>query len=59
MRFLNAGSVGLPYEGDGAARWLWLDDGRPELRRTAYDAAAAGARMLAPAGRTRGRSRAR
>ena len=46
VRFLNAGSVGLPYEGDGAARWLWLDDGRPELRRTAYDAAAAGARML-------------
>jgi hypothetical protein len=45
-RFLNAGSVGLPYEGDGAARWLRLEDGRPELRRTAYDAAAAGARML-------------
>jgi predicted phosphodiesterase len=47
VRFLNAGSVGLPYEGDGAARWLWLADGEPELRRTAYDAAAAGARMLA------------
>ena len=47
VRFLNAGSVGLPYEGDGAARWLWIDDGRPELRSTPYDAAAAGARMLA------------
>jgi predicted phosphodiesterase len=47
VRFVNAGSVGLPYEGDGAARWLWIADGRPELRRTEYDAAAAGARILA------------
>jgi predicted phosphodiesterase len=47
LRFLNAGSVGLPYEGEGAARWLWVADGVPELRRTAYDAAGAGARMLA------------
>lgn len=47
VRFLNAGSVGLPYEGDGDGRWLWLTDGVPELRRTAYDAAAAGRRMLA------------
>ncbi len=47
VRFVNAGSVGLPYEGDGAARWLWIADGVPELRRTAYDAAAAGRRMLA------------
>jgi predicted phosphodiesterase len=34
-RFVNAGSVGLPYEGDGAARWLWVADGEPELRSTA------------------------
>jgi putative phosphoesterase len=47
VRFVNAGSVGLPYEGDGAARWLWVSDGVPSLRHTAYDAAAAGARMLA------------
>jgi putative phosphoesterase len=47
VRFLNAGSVGLPYEGDGAARWLWVSDGMPELRSTAYDAVAAGRRMLA------------
>jgi predicted phosphodiesterase len=47
VRFVNAGSVGLPYEGDGAARWLWIADGEPELRRTPYDAAAAGAKMLA------------
>jgi predicted phosphodiesterase len=47
MRFVNAGSVGLPYEGDGNARWLWVADGSPELRQTAYDAASAGARILA------------
>ena len=47
VRFVNAGSVGLPYEGDGAARWLWVADGVPELRRTPYDAATAGVRMLA------------
>lgn len=47
VRFVNAGSVGLPYEGDGAARWLWVADGEPVLRQTDYDAAAAGARMLA------------
>jgi len=46
-RFVNAGSVGLPYEGDGAARWLWIDDGVPELRQTTYDAVGAGRRFLA------------
>jgi predicted phosphodiesterase len=46
VRFVNAGSVGLPYEGDGEARWLWVQDGVPELRQTAYDARAAGAAML-------------
>jgi len=45
IRFLNAGSVGLPYEGDGAARWLWIADGVPSLRSTPYDSAAAGERM--------------
>jgi hypothetical protein len=45
VRFVNAGSVGLPYEGDGDARWLWIEDGIPDLRRTAYDAAATGRRM--------------
>ena len=47
VRYVNAGSVGLPYEGDSAARWAWIADGTPELRRTAYDGAAAGRRMLA------------
>ena len=45
-RFINAGSVGLPYEGDGDARWLWIENGVPELRRTAYDHVTAGRRML-------------
>jgi predicted phosphodiesterase len=44
-RFVNAGSVGLPYEGDGDARWLWIEDGVPSLRRTAYDSAEAARRM--------------
>jgi predicted phosphodiesterase len=47
VRFVNAGSVGLPYEGDPAARWAWVRDGTPELRQTEYDGAAAGRRMLA------------
>jgi predicted phosphodiesterase len=47
VRFVNAGSVGLPYEGDSAARWLWIVDGVPELRQTVYAAAATGARFLA------------
>ncbi len=47
VRFVNAGSIGLPYEGDPAARWAWISDGVPELRRTAYDGVAAGRRMLA------------
>jgi predicted phosphodiesterase len=39
-RVVNAGSVGLPYEGDAAAFWLMLG-AEPELRRTEYDVAAA------------------
>jgi predicted phosphodiesterase len=46
-RFVNAGSVGLSYEGDGAARWVLVDDGEPQLMATPYDHAAAGARILA------------
>ena len=47
VRFVDAGSVGQPYEGDGAARWLWLADGVPELRSTKYYAVRAGRRILA------------
>jgi len=36
-RFVNAGSVGLPYEGEVAAFWALLVDGEPELRKTALD----------------------
>jgi len=39
-RVVNAGSVGLPYQGDAAAFWLTLGP-EVELRRTAYDVAAA------------------
>jgi predicted phosphodiesterase len=45
-RFINAGSVGMPYEGDGAARWLWIEDRQPQLMSSAYDSAAAGGRAL-------------
>jgi len=34
IRFVNAGSVGLPYEGELAAFWAVLDGGEVELRRT-------------------------
>jgi hypothetical protein len=59
VRFINAGSVGLPYEGDGAARWLWLADGEPELRSTPYDAARPAAACSTPAGPTPAASAAR
>jgi predicted phosphodiesterase len=39
-RVLNAGSVGMPYEGEAAAFWLLLGPD-VELRRTDYDVAAA------------------
>jgi predicted phosphodiesterase len=46
-RFVNAGSVGLSYEGDGAARWVLVDDGEPQLMSTTYDHAGAGEQILA------------
>jgi diadenosine tetraphosphatase ApaH/serine/threonine PP2A family protein phosphatase len=39
QRVLNAGSVGMPYEGVAAAFWLLLGP-EPELRRTDYDVSA-------------------
>jgi putative phosphoesterase len=42
-RFLNAGSVGMPY-GHAGASWVLLGPG-VELRRTAYDVEAAAARL--------------
>jgi diadenosine tetraphosphatase ApaH/serine/threonine PP2A family protein phosphatase len=45
-RVINAGSVGMPYEDEAGAYWLWLGP-EPELRRTDYDVAAAADRMRA------------
>ena len=41
QRVVNAGSVGMPYEGAAGAYWLLVADGEPELRRTVYDLEAA------------------
>jgi predicted phosphodiesterase len=45
-RIVNAGSVGMPYEGSHGARWCLLGPDI-ELRRTGYDAEAAAARIRA------------
>lgn len=45
-RLVNAGSVGLPYEGRAGAYWALLGPGI-ELRRTAYDVDEAAERMRA------------
>jgi len=34
IRFVNADSIGLPYEGEPAAFWALLADGVPQLRKT-------------------------
>src|SRR4051794_33324888 len=47
-RLLNAGSVGMPYEGDAAAFWLLLGPDA-ELRRTEYDVRA-GAEVMRASG---------
>ncbi len=39
--YVNAGSVGMPYEGRPGAFWMLLEDGKPSLRETAYDVGAA------------------
>ena len=41
QRVVNAGSVGMPYEGEAGAYWLLVVDGEPDLRRTDYDVDAA------------------
>jgi predicted phosphodiesterase len=43
-RVLNAGSVGMPYEGVAAAFWLLLGPGA-EMRRTDYDVASLTGRL--------------
>ncbi len=37
MILANAGSVGLPYDGDCRASYLLIDESRPEIRRVEYD----------------------
>jgi len=37
LRVINAGSVGMPYEGEVAAFWTLLEDGEPSFRRTPID----------------------
>jgi predicted phosphodiesterase len=46
VRVVNAGSVGMPF-GEPGACWALLADGDVQLRRTAYDVAAAMARIQA------------
>jgi diadenosine tetraphosphatase ApaH/serine/threonine PP2A family protein phosphatase len=37
LRVVNAGSVGMPYEGEIAAFWTLVEDGEPSFRRTPFD----------------------
>ncbi|HEY7179078.1 MAG TPA: metallophosphoesterase family protein [Gaiella sp.] len=45
VRLVNAGSVGMPYEGSPDARWALLGDDGVELAATAYDSHSALARL--------------
>lgn len=47
VTWVNAGSVGMPYEGRPGAFWLEVDAGRPILRRSDYDVGAAVAAITA------------
>jgi predicted phosphodiesterase len=44
-RVVNAGSVGMPYEGEVAAFWTVIDDGEPSFRRTPFDVERAAAEV--------------
>jgi predicted phosphodiesterase len=46
-RIVNAGSVGMPYEGRPGAYWAHFDDGKPTLHRTDYDIPSAAAEIRA------------
>ncbi len=43
--YVNAGSVGMPYEGRPGAFWLLMQNTKPELRETGYDLDAAMAEL--------------
>ena len=37
LRVINAGSVGMAYEGEVAAFWTLIDNGEPTFRKTPFD----------------------
>jgi hypothetical protein len=37
VRVINAGSVGMAYEGEVAAFWTAIEDGEPTFRKTPFD----------------------
>jgi putative phosphoesterase len=37
VRIVNAGSIGMPYEGEVAAFWALIDRGEPTFRKTPFD----------------------
>jgi predicted phosphodiesterase len=37
LRVVNAGSIGMPYEGEVAAFWALVEDGEPRFMRTPID----------------------
>jgi predicted phosphodiesterase len=37
LRVINAGSVGMPYEGEVAAFWAVVENGEPSFRKTPFD----------------------
>jgi predicted phosphodiesterase len=47
LRVVNAGSVGMPYEGEVAAFWLLVEDGEPRFQRTPIDIERAAHAILA------------
>jgi len=46
-RWVNAGSIGMPYEDDVAAFWAAVDGGSVEFRRTPFDVERAAEEILA------------
>ncbi|HEY3181901.1 MAG TPA: hypothetical protein VGJ77_03625 [Gaiellaceae bacterium] len=47
VRWIGAGSVGKPYEPEGGAYWVLVDEGAVDFRRTDYDVERADAAILA------------
>jgi hypothetical protein len=47
MTVCNTGSVGSPYDGDPRSSYLMIDNGKPAIRRVAYDVEKEVGRLLA------------